>query len=72
MENKTSESKCPFSGGMLKQTAGSGTGNRDWWPNQLKLNVLRQHGSNSNPMGDAFNYAEAFKTLDLDAVKKDI
>ena len=65
-------SKCPFHGGALKQTAGSGTRNRDWWPNQLKLNILRQHTSISNPMGEQFNYAEAFKSLDLTAVKKDI
>ena len=64
--------KCPFSGGTLKRSAGGGTRNRDWWPNQLKLSILRQHSSLSNPMGEAFNYAEAFKTLDLDAVKKDI
>ncbi|MDZ7878048.1 MAG: catalase/peroxidase HPI [Saprospiraceae bacterium] len=65
--------KCPFSGaGMVKQTAGGGQTNRDWWPNQLKLNILRQHSTLSNPMGEAFNYAEAFKTLDFDAVKKDI
>jgi len=69
---KSGESKCPFSGGALKQTAGSGTGNRDWWPNQLKLNILRQHPATANPMGTAFNYAEAFKKLDLIAVKKDI
>ena len=50
----------------MKQTAGGGTRNRDWWPNQLKLNILRQHSSLSNPMGEAFNYAEAFKTLDLE------
>ncbi len=50
----------------------SGTSNRDWWPNQLNLNILRQHSSVSNPMGEEFNYAEEFKTLDLDAVKKDI
>ena len=72
MENITSQGKCPFSGGALKQSAGSGTGNRDWWPNQLKLNILRQHSSLSNPMGEQFNYAKAFKSLDLDAVKKDI
>jgi catalase-peroxidase len=66
------ESKCPFSGGALKQSAGSGTRNRDWWPNQLKLNILRQHSNLSNPMGESFNYAEEFKTLDLKAVKKDI
>jgi catalase-peroxidase len=67
-----SEAKCPFHGGALKQAAGGGTRNRDWWPNQLKLNILRQHSSLSNPMGENFNYAEAFKSLDLKAVKKDI
>src|SRR6187431_1654467 len=63
--------KCPFSGAGSKQIAGSGTRNNDWWPNQLKLNVLRQHSPLSNPMGE-FNYAEAFKSLDLAAVKKDL
>jgi catalase-peroxidase len=67
-----SESKCPFSGAAKKPIAGNGTSNRDWWPNQLKLNILRQHSSLSNPMGETFNYAEEFKTLDLDAVKKDL
>ncbi|MDH5251395.1 MAG: catalase/peroxidase HPI [Cyclobacteriaceae bacterium] len=67
--NANGESKCPF---HSKQTAGSGTRNRDWWPNQLKLNVLRQHSSLSNPMGKDFNYAEAFKSLDLAALKKDL
>lgn len=66
------ESKCPFSGAKLTQTAGGGTRNRDWWPNQLKLNILRQNSALSNPMGEAFNYAEEFKSLDLAAVKKDI
>jgi catalase-peroxidase len=66
-----SESKCPFSG-AVKQVAGRGTQNVDWWPNQLKLNILRQHSSLSNPMGEAFDYAAAFKSLDLAAVKKDI
>ncbi|MBV6428953.1 MAG: Catalase-peroxidase [Haliscomenobacter sp.] len=66
------ESKCPFSSGILNKVAGGGTSNRDWWPNQLKLNILRQHSSLSNPMGEAFNYAEEFKSLDLAAVKKDI
>jgi catalase-peroxidase len=66
-------SKCPFHNGSLKQpTAGSGTRNRDWWPNQLKVNILRQHSSLSNPMHKDFNYAEAFKSLDLEAVKKDL
>lgn len=67
-----SEAKCPFHGGSLKQTAGSGTRNRDWWPNQLKLNILRQHSNLSNPMGENFNYAKEFKSLDLNAVKQDI
>jgi catalase-peroxidase len=66
------EGKCPFSGAKLTQTAGGGTRNRDWWPNQLKLNILRQNSALSNPMGDRFNYAEEFKSLDLAAVKKDI
>ncbi|MBI1342693.1 MAG: catalase/peroxidase HPI [Terrimonas sp.] len=66
------ESKCPFSGGVIKQVAGSGTSNRDWWPNQLKLNILRQHSGLSNPMDKDFNYAEAFKSLNLEEVKKDI
>ncbi len=68
----SSEGKCPFSGATLKQSAGNGMTNRDWWPNQLKLNILRQHSDLSNPMGKAFNYAEEFKSLDLAAVKKDI
>jgi catalase-peroxidase len=78
MENNTnphaalgSEAKCPFSG-AVKQVAGRGTQNVDWWPNQLKLNILRQHSSLSNPMGESFDYAAAFKSLDLAAVKKDI
>jgi|TARA_B110000503_G_scaffold106522_1_gene159088 catalase-peroxidase len=66
------EAKCPFLGGPLNQTAGGGTRNQDWWPNQLKLNVLRQHSSLSNPMGDGFNYTEAFKSLDLNALKSEI
>ena len=55
-----------------KETSGSGTTNKDWWPNQLNLNILHQHSSLSNPMGDDFNYAEEFKTLDLEAVKNDL
>ena len=62
-----SDSKCPF-----HHTAGSGTSNRDWWPNQLRLEILHQHAPQSNPMGEDFNYAEAFKSLDLAAVKKDL
>ena len=71
-KNSSSEAKCPFHGGALKQSAGGGTTNRDWWPNQLKLNVLRQNSSLSNPMDEKFNYAKEFKSLDLKAVKKDI
>ena len=70
--NVNSESKCPFSGGAIKKGAGSGTSNRDWWPHQLKLNILRQHTAASNPMGASFNYAKEFLSLDLQAVKKDI
>ena len=72
MENNSSQAKCPFGHGSLKPSAGGGTSNRDWWPNQLKLNILRQNSSLSNPMGDHFNYAEEFKSLNLDALKKDI
>ncbi len=61
------EAKCPF-----HQPAGGGTQNQDWWPNQLKLNVLRQHSSLSDPMGKDFKYAEEFKKLDLEALKKDL
>ena len=63
----STEAKCPFD-----HTAGGGTSNRDWWPNQLKLELLSQHSSSSNPMGEEFNYAEEFKSLDLAAVKKDL
>lgn len=75
MEINTSPSpsgQCPFYGGALKQTAGGGTTNRDWWPNLLKLNILRQNSSLSNPMEEKFNYAKEFKSLDLNAVKKEI
>jgi catalase-peroxidase len=65
-----SAAKCPFSGNVMK--SGAGTSNRDWWPNQLKLNILRQHSSLSNPMDPNFNYAKEFQSLDLAAVKKDI
>jgi catalase-peroxidase len=65
-------SKCPVTGSAHKQTAGDGTTNQDWWPNQLKLDILHQHASKSNPMGEGFNYAKEFKSLDLKAVKKDL
>ena len=63
----TTESKCPF-----HQTAGSGTGNRDWWPNQLRVDLLNQHSARSNPLDSGFNYAEAFEKLDYHALKKDL
>ncbi len=68
--NVNEESKCPFSG--AKDSAGGGTVNKDWWPNQLNLNILRQNSSLSDPMGEDFNYAEEFKSLNLAAVKKDL
>ncbi|WP_158795868.1 catalase/peroxidase HPI [Pedobacter sp. L105] len=74
MESESNDiSKCPFHNGTMKHnTGGGGTRNNDWWPNQLKLSILRQHSSLSNPMGEDFNYAEAFKSLDLAAVKADL
>ncbi len=68
----TNESKCPFHGGTVTHSAGGGTSNRDWWPNMLNLNILRQQSSKSNPMGEDFNYAEEFKKLDLKALKNDL
>ncbi|WP_225886973.1 catalase/peroxidase HPI [Nodosilinea nodulosa] len=65
-------SACPFVGSPQAFSAGSGTTNQDWWPNQLKLNILHQHAPQANPMGEAFDYAEAFKTLDLAALRADI
>lgn len=67
-----SEAKCPFHNGALRQSAGGGTRNRDWWPNQLDLGILRQNSSLSNPMDKDFDYATEFKKLDLSAVKKDL
>jgi len=74
MEKESNDiSKCPFHNGSMKHNVGGGgTRNRDWWPNQLKLSILRQHSSLSNPLGEDFNYTEAFKSLDLEAVKKDL
>ena len=66
------ESKRPIKGKAGSTTASRGTSNRDWWPNQLNLNILHQHAPASNPMGPDFNYAEEFKKLDLAAVKKDL
>ena len=68
----TENSKCPVTGRTSIATSGGGTTNRDWWPNQLNLHILHQHSSLSNPMGEEFNYAEEFKKLDLEALKKDL
>jgi catalase-peroxidase len=65
--NPMSNNKCP-----MNHAAGSGTTNRDWWPNQLRVDILHQHSAKSNPMGDDFNYAEEFQSLDLAALKSDI
>jgi catalase-peroxidase len=67
----STEPKCPFSGGARNTVAGAPT-NASWWPNQLKLGILHQHSSKSDPLGEAFNYAEEFKSLDLNAVVKDL
>jgi len=71
-DNAGSGAKCPFNHGNMRKMAGGGTQNQDWWPNQLNLQVLRQHSNLSNPLGEDFNYAEAFNALDYDAMKKDI
>jgi catalase-peroxidase len=70
--NMTGESKCPAAGGSHKRTAIEAKSNQDWWPNQLNLKILHQNSPLCDPMGKDFNYAEAFKSLDLDALKKDI
>jgi catalase-peroxidase len=67
MSNEKTEAKCPFT-----HTAGGGTTNQDWWPNQLKLKILGQRSPLTDPMGEDFNYAKEFKSLDLAAVKKDL
>ncbi|GAB6096781.1 catalase/peroxidase HPI [Desulfatiferula olefinivorans] len=64
--------KCPVTGKTSMASAGKGTSNKDWWPNQLNLNMLHQHSAKSNPMGEDYRYAEEFKKLDLQAVKKDL
>ena len=64
--------KCPFMSGSIKKTAGGGTSNRDWWPNELKLNILRQNAPKSNPMGEDFDYASAFNSINYNELKKDV
>ncbi len=68
----SNESKCPVTGRTDKPIAGGGTSNRDWWPNQLNLKILHQNSPTINPMGEEFNYAEEFRKLDLEALKKDL
>ncbi|RXJ02458.1 catalase/peroxidase HPI [Anaerobacillus alkaliphilus] len=70
--NNASMGKCPFNHGAATSPKASGTTNRDWWPNQLNLNILHQHDRKSNPMGEEFNYAEEFQKLDYDALKQDL
>lgn len=70
--NESDASQCPYFGGTLHQTAGGGTTNRDWWPNKLNLNILRQNALKSNPMGEKFDYKQEFAKLDYKALKKDL
>ena len=76
MDNQSNENldiaKCPYIGGVLRESAGGGRVNREWWPNQLNLNILRQHSILSDPMDPDFDYAEEFKKLNLSAVKDDL
>src|SRR5690349_19773418 len=67
-----SESKCPFAGDARKHAVAGAPSNANWWPNQLKLNILHQHSSKSDPMGAGFDYASEFKSLDLEALKRDL
>ncbi|WP_047546829.1 catalase/peroxidase HPI [Psychroserpens sp. Hel_I_66] len=70
--NESDAGQCPFLSGTQKRTAGNGTKNRDWWPNELKLNILRQNGTPSNPMDEDFNYAEAFNSINYAELKQDV
>ena len=66
------DGKSPVPGGAHKQPTGGGTSNQDWWPDQLNLKILHQHSPLSDPMGEGFDYAEEFESLDLEAVKQDL
>jgi catalase-peroxidase len=72
MEKHNDSNKCPFMGGTQKHTAGNGTKNRDWWPNELKLNILRQNEASSNPMAKGFEYATAFNSINFAELKQDV
>ncbi len=71
-DNNKGIGKCPVMHGSMTKNSGIAKDNRDWWPNQLNLNILHQHSSRSSPMGESFNYAEEFNKLDLDALKNDL
>ncbi len=68
----STEAKCPMTSGAHRHTVAGGPSNANWWPNQLKLNILHQHSSKSDPMGAGFDYASEFRSLDLEAVKRDL
>src|ERR1700722_21000777 len=68
----TTKAKCPFSGNASKPLAGGGAQNRDWWPNQLRIDLLNQHSSKSDPLDQTFNYREEFTKLDYEALKNDL
>ncbi|WP_111682933.1 catalase/peroxidase HPI [Winogradskyella tangerina] len=70
--NSSDASQCPFLSGTQKKSAGGGTQNRDWWPNELKLNILRQHAAKNDPMGEDFDYAAAFNSINYDELKQDL
>ena len=74
MEHNTNSNggKCPFSGGSVNQSADNQTKNQDWWPKSLNLDILHQHDTKTNPLGETFNYADEFKKLDLQALKNDL
>ena len=70
--NESDASKCPFLSGKQTTVGGGGVKNRDWWPNELKLNILRQHAAKSNPLGEDFDYAKAFNSINYDELKQDL
>lgn len=70
--NETDAGNCPFLSGTQKKTSGGGVKNRDWWPNELKLNILRQHAPQSNPMGEDFDYAKEFNSINFSELKQDV
>jgi len=71
-DREAAAGKCPFHAGKANQTSGGGTANRDWWPNQLRVDLLNQHSSRSNPLGESFDYRKEFAKLDYAALKADL